>query len=273
MTGKELSEQEKFLKDKRRFLIVRIWHSAEVFSIGFSIFLMLSIFIILYIFIYLHITPSNALLTDFLVVLFLALFFELLSLALRLSRNRYQRVHKFFGIKVVSTYLDMIFEGRLSRNNHELKKRSPIVIDYLRATGFVKWYLKRHIKPDLELPHQLRSTLIEFTMNFVKFVEAQIICDQEMFDDLMTQLKKTSSTFFDFIEKPSNFLEDYYILKETYEKRPDYLKQFKRSQLYNINTRWKLPSGFLRELIYPIVINVAVVIVIALIAFKLHIIA
>ena len=90
-----------------------------------------------------------------------------------------------------------------------------------------------------KLTTQEKLAITEFKENVRKFNEIAIIADGQSFQDLAKHFSWLSSSVRSFYNTPSQFFKDYYGLKTVYNQRADYLKQFKISQLYDINTKGK----------------------------------
>ena len=189
----------------------------------------------------------------------------LLSLLLKGFQELHSRKEHLSGKKLFRIYFNGLAKLRETQDG-----RLPIqdrTILYRRHLGilYVNWGLSTLFGVPLE--EQERDVLVELRRNLRKFKEIAIESDNDTFMSLSDPLIKLGTAIYNFNNEPSELMKEYLNLKKIYEQRPEYLKQSKSAELFDINNRWNIPSWVMASLFREAVILTVLVGIILLLKY------
>ena len=257
LTDEEKAEREQIFFNRCSFAYALGTMALLLFAITLALgFVIISTALIL------HYTLTGYLTYVPVTLFILSIIFELVGFLGSAVYKYYEIYRRISEQNAIAVYIKRLIKAVESKSTaSSLKGRTGLFnsgINYL----FIRHSILSLINN--KLVKQEKLALIEFGENIKRFNELVIIADKQTSDILLPYLKKLVLAIINFSITPNQFLKDYYYLKIAYERRAIYLKQFKNSELYDINKKRERYRWAIEKIAIPLLISLVILSVIAL---------
>ncbi|MEM3245876.1 MAG: hypothetical protein QXN16_03860 [Candidatus Micrarchaeaceae archaeon] len=251
---KVLTEQEKEIRNEKFFDRCHTAYTIGTVSISlFAIIFVITISAIIILTLFGHHAIQRVSIA-LAVSLGFSIFFEFVGFC-GLGISEYYRLFRgLTGQKALYIYLKRMVKIRYDKNMMPCLRRK-LLINKPISYWFINSCIIELLHVCKNLTQEEKLAIKEFSKNIRRFDVITKISDKKVFDTISPYLDKLAISLMNFPNSPSQFLKDYNDLKTAYNKRPDYLKQFKISELYDINKKWRRVYWLLEKLVLPLVIT------------------
>jgi hypothetical protein len=261
LSVKQVSEKDKFEKEKKTLLLMYWWSTSIIVMIEIAVvsYVVLLAIVVLSIHLIVNSGVSDIYLSYSLIAMVGLLGITLLN---ALTFAIYKKTRHVSGKKLTLAYLQVLDKVREGKEAGVPVKERVRLFNTKSGFSFAKSSFNNILSDKLN--SQEWAVVYEFRKNFDKFIEITQTCDSKTYRSIFQNLEITVSSLYRLQDEPGDFLKNYFELKRVYNDMPEYLKQFEKSRLYDVNRRYNIAewimSSLVREIFIIIVLGILAVV-------------